>query len=137
MKTFNSPDTELQASLSDTFTFLSDFRNFQHVMPAELGGWEADQDHCSFDAPMIGKVSLKYGRRETDSLIEILPAEKLPIDLNIHCHLFHSDGKPHARITLLSDLGAAQGFLFSRILQNLADMMAKHLGDLRPGDMGV
>lgn len=130
MKEFNSPETLLKASVSETYTFLSDFRNFQHVLPAEVSGWEADELHCSFQAPMIGTIKLAFADNVPDSLIDIVPMEKLPVDLRIKCHLYSKDGKDMARISLLSDLGPAQGFLFARILQNLADLMAKHLGEL-------
>jgi hypothetical protein len=133
MKQYSSNLILLQASAEDVFHYLSDFRNFGRVLPSEINNWQADADSCSFDAPMLGSVSFTYAEKIPVSLIRIVPGAELPVKLAILCKLDEEHNQ--AMVVVEADLPMMQEMFLGRILQNMADLMAKRLESIRPEDM--
>lgn len=54
------------------YVFITDFRNFQNIIPREkVSDWEADQDSCSFKIDPVGKMSMKVIEKEPNKLIKV------------------------------------------------------------------
>jgi len=77
-KTSSSPET--------VYSFLSDFRNFEHLIPADkVESWQTDGDTRSFDLPGAGRVGLQYSEKKPYELIRIAgdSSAKIPFTLEI------------------------------------------------------
>jgi len=48
MTEFISERVEVTAPRSDVYNFLSDFTNFEHLMPEQIKNWKADEDRLLF-----------------------------------------------------------------------------------------
>lgn len=58
--------------VSTIYSFISDFRNFNNLIPADrISNWQANEDTCSFSIDMLGKVGLTIIEREPDKLVKI------------------------------------------------------------------
>lgn len=135
MKKYSSQLVDLQISTVQAYDFLSDFRHFQKVLPSEITGWEADADSCSFDAPMIGRVSFKYGQKIPYSVLTVIPSGDLPIKFSITCKLMENVEFHKAQVEVDADVGGLQEMFLGRILQNIADIMAGKLAGLTEADI--
>jgi len=135
MKNYSSQVVNLQISTEQAFDFLSDFRHFQKVLPSEITGWEADSDSCSFDAPMIGRVSFAYGQKIPNSLLTVIPSGDLPLKFSITCKLLAKGESHNAQVEVDAEVGGLQEMFLGRILQNIADIMANKLAGLTEDDI--
>ncbi len=62
------------------FLFLSDFRNFEKLMPSTVSDWKASKDSCSFTISEMARVAMKIESAIPNSKIHMISDEggKLP-----------------------------------------------------------
>lgn len=62
------------------FLFLSDFTNFEKLMPSTVSDWKATKDSCSFTISGMAHVALKIESTIPNSKVHMVSAEgaKLP-----------------------------------------------------------
>ncbi|MBI3509318.1 MAG: hypothetical protein HY064_01540 [Bacteroidetes bacterium] len=59
MTTIESDTTAINNSQENVFNFLSDFNNFQKLMPSTVTDWKSTKDTCSFTVSGMAQVTLK------------------------------------------------------------------------------
>ena len=60
------------ASAKQIYEFITDFNNFQELLPADrVTGWEASGDRCSFHVDPVGRTGLQIIEKEPFSLVKI------------------------------------------------------------------
>jgi hypothetical protein len=128
MAGYESKDVLLNADRSSVYGFLSDFRNFNELIPSQVKDWEATADWCSFKAEGAGQVKLKYKSRSLD-LIEIEPDMNLPVSGEITLFVKLSDKLPKTLATVGANVSIPPMFsmMLSRPLKNLLEMIAAAL----------
>jgi len=128
MAEYESKDVLLNAERNSVYVFLSDFRNFNELIPSQVKDWEATADFCSFKAEGAGQVRLKYKSRSLD-LIEIQPDMNLPVSGEITLFVKLSDKLPKTMATVGANVSIPPMFsmMLSRPLKNLLEMIAAAL----------
>lgn len=128
MAEYESKDVLLNADRNSVYVFLSDFRNFNELIPSQVKDWEATADFCSFKAEGAGQVRLKYKSRSID-LIEIQPDMNLPVSGEITLFVKLSDKLPKTMATVGANVSIPPMFsmMLSRPLKNLLEMIAAAL----------
>lgn len=128
MAEYESKDVLLNADRNSVYVFLSDFRNFNELIPSQVKDWEATADFCSFKAEGAGQVRLKYKSKSID-LIEIQPDMNLPVSGEITLFVKLSDKLPKTMATVGANVSIPPMFsmMLSRPLKNLLEMIAAAL----------
>lgn len=128
MAEYESKDVLLNADRSSVYGFLSDFRNFNELIPSQVKDWEATADFCSFKAEGAGQVRLKYKSKSQD-LIEIQPDMNLPVSGEITLFVKLSDKLPKTMATVGANVSIPPMFsmMLSRPLKNLLEVIATAL----------
>ena len=128
MAEYESKDVLLNEERNSVYVFLSDFRNFNELIPSQVKDWEATADFCSFKAEGAGQVRLKYKSRSLD-LIEIQPDMNLPVSGEITLFVKLSDKLPKTMATVGANVSIPPMFsmMLSRPLKNLLEMIAAAL----------
>ncbi|NLL28091.1 MAG: hypothetical protein GX259_04785 [Bacteroidales bacterium] len=128
MAEFESKNVMLNAEQATVYSFLSDFRNFNHLIPAQIKDWEATGDKCSFKADNAGVVRLRYKTRRAD-LIEIEPDMDLPVAGEIVLYVKLDDRSPKTNAIVGANISIPPMFkmMVSRPLKNMVDMIAAAL----------
>ncbi len=49
--------------VNDVYSFIEDFRNFEHLMPEQVKNYQATRNNCSFEISGMGEVSLEMSER--------------------------------------------------------------------------
>ena len=71
----------IKAADEKIFLFLSDFKNFQNLIPADrINNFESSGDNCSFGVEGIGHIGLTIIEKDPNSLIKIGSDSKTPIE---------------------------------------------------------
>lgn len=118
-----------QAPVQRVFSFLSDFRNFEQVIPSNvLSGWRAEADQCSFSLNGFGQAGLRIVERDPNRLIKITGegAQSLTFFLWIQMKEAHPDAT-HLRLTLHADVPVLLSAIASGPLNKFLDMMIDRL----------
>lgn len=80
MTKIESDVVAIEQSQEKVFAFLTDFNNFEKLMPKEVTEWKATKDTCSFNISGMAKVALKIESTVPNSKVHIASVDggKLP-----------------------------------------------------------
>jgi hypothetical protein len=127
MVTIESDKVEVNNPLADTFVFLSDFNNYEGLMPDQITGWESTSDECSFNIKGMASIGMKIDDTVEPNEIRIKSTNKSPFRFDLNCFLngegdacmaqlvFESDLNPMLQMMVEKPLGS----LFNHIMQRL------------------
>lgn len=128
MTKFESRKVQVQADSREVFDFLSDFRNFNHLMPEQVTHWQAAADRCSFTIEGVASLSMRIASTSPHSNIHIVAEGKNPVDYTMDCFIYSSSpGESSVSLELDAALNPFMKMMASRPLQNFVDMLAGKL----------
>ena len=87
---FTSKPVTLNASRKKVYEFLTDFNNFERLMPEQVTNWQSDKETCSFTIEGMADIKLKYTTKNPYSTIKVEPDGKSPISFDLHINLEES-----------------------------------------------
>ncbi|HRS54702.1 MAG TPA: hypothetical protein P5250_08350 [Bacteroidales bacterium] len=112
----------------DIFEFLSDFTNFNALMPAQVVGWSSDKDTCSFKIQDFPNIKMRIIDRIPYSNINISSQEDSPIIFNMQCILNKkSDFETEVFIRFNADLPPMIKMMAAKPLKNFVDLLVNQL----------
>jgi carbon monoxide dehydrogenase subunit G len=132
MKFTGDPQT-INASREEVFDFLSDFNNFQKLMPEQVTDWTSTSESCSFTIQGITSLTLVYKLREPYHTVEVEPEGKTPLNFNLMVKLFNSEKEPNKTTGIVeidADLNAMMAMIARRPFENLVNVMAEKLNEV-------
>ncbi len=110
------------------FAFLSDFKNFEHLMPEQVINWKASDVNCSFTIKNMGDIQLEIIDMVEDSHIHITSTGNVPFDIDMKAHLEPIDEeKSNVHIVLEGEMSQMIYLMAKKPLQNLANHMVQRL----------
>ena len=109
------------------FNFLADFNNFKDLMPEQVKEWESDGETCSFKISGIGKIKMKYTKKENPSVIEMGPNGKAPLNFSLNINLKKDGDKTVAEGNINADLNPMLAMMAKRPLENLINEITTKL----------
>lgn len=128
MTEFVSERLVINTSCNEVYSFMSDFTNFEHLMPEQIKNWKADKDSCSFTIEGLADLSMRIASKNPDRNIHIIADGKNPIDYTLDCFFFEMD-ESSCKVELIfnADLNPFIKSVASRPLQNFVNMLATKL----------
>ena len=114
-------------NIHDVFNFLADFNNFEHLMPEQVSDWQSDSDSCSFSVKGMGKVGMKYAKKEMPTYIEMVPYGKSPISFALKITLAEEGVATRATGEVDADLNPMLAMMAKRPLENLINEITSKL----------
>jgi carbon monoxide dehydrogenase subunit G len=132
MKLTGDPQT-INADQATVFEFLSDFNNFEKLMPEQISEWSSDKESCTFTIQGITTITLTYSSKQPNHTIEIKPVGKTPVSFNLLMKLFESEkevNKTTGIVEIDADLNPMMAMIARRPLENLVNVMAEKLNEV-------
>lgn len=110
------------------FSFLSDFKNFEHLMPEQVTNWQANDVNCSFTIKNMGDIELEMIDKVADSHIHITSSGNVPFDVDLKAHLEPIDEeKSNVHIVLEGEMSQMVYLMAKKPLLNLANHMVHRI----------
>ena len=126
MTNIESEEKIVNQSQQDAFQFLSDFRNFEHLMPPQVVDWQATEDECSFTIQGMATLGMKVEDKIPYSEINIAKSGKAPFDFNLHCYIDEVDEtKSKIKLILDADLNPFLKMMAVTPLKNFLNMLVE------------
>ncbi|MBL0343421.1 MAG: hypothetical protein IPP71_22740 [Bacteroidetes bacterium] len=93
----------LNQSPSEVFNFLSDFTNYEKLMPEQVTDWVSDSETCSFSIKGMASLGMAFDTKTPDSEIKIKRNGKAPFDFFLICNIGKIDNSDSSTLNLFFD----------------------------------
>jgi len=118
------------------YAFLSDFNNFEQLIPADkVKNWVSDGDTCSFTVDGMGSVGLRIIEKEEFKLIKISSEGKSPISFQMWIQLKKvEEMDTRVKISIDPQVNAVLLPMVNKPLKDFSDMVVDRLEQLSFGE---
>ncbi|MGE5317748.1 MAG: SRPBCC family protein [Chloroflexota bacterium] len=131
MTTFNSEQVNIARNNNLIFEFLSDFNNFQSLMPPQVSDWQSDSGHCSFNIQNMATLGMRYESKTPFNHIKIVSEGKSPFQFDLQCFLESTaENSTDVELQLNADLNMMLKMVASKPLANFINILARQLKEV-------
>jgi len=115
----------------DVYTFIEDFRNFEHLMPEQVKNYQATSDDCNFEISGMGQVSLIITERIECSQIKAASAGKTAVNFELIVNLSpESDDQCSVVVQLNAELSMMLELIAKNPLNNFINILVSKLKEV-------
>ena len=127
-----SEKVNINNSPENIFNYLSDFNNFEKLMPDQVTNWESTSDECSFTINGMATIGMKIVEKTPHSKIAISSNGKVPFDFQLFVVL-ESDAPEQCVGQLLfeAELNPMLKMMVEKPLGNFFNMLAQKMQDIK------
>jgi carbon monoxide dehydrogenase subunit G len=132
MTKIESEEKVVNQSPKGAFEFLSDFRNFEHLMPPQVVDWQATEEECVFTIKGMATLGMKMESKIPYSEIDITKNGKAPFDFTLNCFI-KEEGINQSKIKLVlnADLNPFLKMMAVNPLQNFLNMLVNKYAEIQ------
>ena len=131
MTEIKSDPVLIHKSAEDIFNFLSNFDNFEKLMPEQVINWKSSSDSCSFTIKGMADIALKTSEKISYSKIVWSTDGKAPFDFTLRSVLIEKTEKQtEAQIILDADLSPMLKIMAMRPLGNFVTLLVNKLKEV-------
>ena len=127
-----SEKTDVNNSAEKTFNFLSDFNNFQKLMPPQVTNWQSTADECSFTISGMASLGMKIVSKTPNSEIKIISnGGKIPFTFNLNVLITEAgENKCVSQLVFESDMNPMLKMMVEKPLGNFFNLLASRMKEL-------
>jgi len=132
MTRIESEQVDISKSPEEVFNFLSNFNNFEKLMPEQVTDWVSDSDTCSFNIKGMASLGMAIETRTPNSQIKIKKNGKAPFDFFLTCDI--GEGKSGNESTLKlffdADLNPFLKMMAEKPLTNFLNLLVNRFREI-------
>lgn len=87
MTRIESDKKAVSRSAESVFSQLSNFNNFEKLMPEQVTNWTSTEDECNFTIAGMATLGMKIVEKTPNSVIKVTRNGKAPFDFNLDCSI--------------------------------------------------
>jgi len=127
-----SEKVEIGNAAENIFTYLSDFNNFEKLMPPQVTNWTSTADECSFTINGMATIGMKIIEKAPFSKISIISNGKVPFEFKLFVLITEKDGSNCVgQLTFESDMNPMIKMMVEKPLGNFFNMLAQKMKDIK------
>jgi hypothetical protein len=127
-----SEKVEIGNAAENIFTYLSDFNNFEKLMPSQVTNWTSTADECSFTINGMATIGMKIIEKAPFSKISIISNGKVPFEFKLFVLITEKDGSNCVgQLTFESDMNPMIKMMVEKPLGNFFNMLAQKMKDIK------
>lgn len=113
------------------FSFLTNFNNFEKLMPEQIINWVSDEDSCSFTIKGMAQLGMRINQKEPYSKIVIVADGKVPFQFELICLLnFVGLEQTETQFVFIADLNPMLKMMAKAPLENFVNLLVKKLKEM-------
>src|SRR6185295_18090939 len=116
MTRLESDQVTVNKPAQQVFDFLSDFNNYQRLMPEQVTDWKSTSDECSFTIKGMASLGMKMKEKIPHSKIVIEKNGKAPFDFFLICEIADKQSQCEAQLFFDADLNPMLKMMASKPL---------------------
>ena len=127
-----SEKVEVNNSAENIFTYLSDFNNFQKLMPPQVTNWTSTTEDCSFTINGMATIGMKIIDKTPFTKITISSNGKVPFEFKLFVLLTETGANSCiGQLVFESELNMMMKMMVEKPLGNFFNMLAKKMKDIK------
>ncbi len=130
MTEIKSEHIDIQNSSQKVFLFLSDFNNFEKLMPEQVVNWKSTTDSCSFTIKGMASLGMRHKSKVEFSEINLVSDGSSPFPFTLSCFLNDQGSSTNAQMILNADLNPMLKMMAKKPLQNFVNMLVNKLKEV-------
>ena len=129
----NSDKLHFGSNKEKVYSFLSNFDNFEKLMPEQVTNWSSNSESCTFTVQGMATITLKFSKKEPYSLLEVVPEGKSPISFSMQFQL-EDDSADSQRSSgsffIDANMNPMVAMVAKRPLENLVKVMSEKMNEI-------
>ena len=131
MTSFKSDKITINKPAEEIFVFLSDFNNFEKLMPEQVTNWRATKENCSFTIQGMADLAMKMGQRTEFTTVTYISDGNKPFAFDLNTYFNAVDAhKTETQIILNADLNPMLKMMAGRPLKNFVNLLVNKLKEV-------
>ena len=130
MTSVESKTVSIAVPAESLYTYLSNFNNFQHLMPPQVSKWQSTEDDCSFNIQGMADIELRMAEKVPYETIKVIAGGSTPIALSMTWRFSQLDKGTDTRLILDADLNPMMAMMAKAPLNNFVNLLADKLKEL-------
>jgi len=127
MTEFKSNPIHIITPAQKIYTFLTDFNNFERLMPGQVVHWKSDAESCSFTIHGMADLALMMGEKREYSKVTYNSAEPSPFGFSLQFSIEDESTGSFVSCSLTAELSPMIKMMVSRPLQNFVTLLVEKL----------
>ncbi|MCD6113245.1 MAG: SRPBCC family protein [Bacteroidales bacterium] len=130
MLNLKSDKVIINKSAERVFDFLSDFNNFENIMPEQIQDWQSTMTTCEFNIQGLTKLSMKIDKKIPYSKIIIKPNGDTSFDYILTVNLYQlEEDKTEGQLIFDADVNPMLAMMAKKPLKNFINILSEKLKD--------
>ncbi len=131
MTRIESDKTEIKKSAREVYNFLSDFNNFEKLMPEQVTNWKSTADSCSFTISGMASLGMKIVEKKPNSIIRVARDGNAPFDFTLECLLNEKNpNESEVQLAFDADLNPMLKMMAVKPLTNFLNLLVAKLKEI-------
>ena len=131
MTKIESDKTEVGYSAEKLFAFLSDFNNFQKLMPPQVSTWTSTADECAFNISGMANIGMKIVDKKPHTEINIVSNGKVPFKFSLNIFIVPiNENQCTGQLIFEADLNPMLKMMVAKPMGNFFNFLATKMKDL-------
>jgi carbon monoxide dehydrogenase subunit G len=131
MTRIESDKTEIKKSAEEVYKFLSNFNNFQKLMPEQVTNWQSTEDTCSFTIAGMATLGMKIVEKKPNTLVKVSRDGKAPFDFTLECLLKEKNpNESEVQLAFDADLNPMMKMMAVKPLTNFLNLLVEKLKEV-------
>ncbi|MFM8432015.1 MAG: SRPBCC family protein [Bacteroidota bacterium] len=127
MTRIESEKVMVAKSAKEIYEFLSDFNNFEKLMPEQVTNWNSSTEECSFTVAGMASLGMKLIEKNPFSLIKAGKHGNAPFDFMLSCHINEKGNQSEVGLVFEADLNPMLKMMAERPLTNFINMLVNKM----------
>jgi len=125
MTRIESEQVTVNQTQEEMFRFLSDFNNYESLMPEQVADWISDENTCSFNIKGMTSLGMAISEKKPNSEIRIRKNGKAPFDFFLTCLIGKGTNENESTLQLYfdADLNPFLKMMAEKPLKNFLNML--------------
>jgi carbon monoxide dehydrogenase subunit G len=126
-----SEKSEINKPSSEVFAFLSNFNNFQKLMPPQVVDWQSTEDDCSFKISGMATIGMKIIEKIPNTVLKITSNGKVPFNFTLDVTLTEiTPTQTSGQLIFEADINPMLKMMVEKPLRNFFNLLAVKMKEL-------
>jgi len=130
MTTLQSDKFTIAKTAKEVFDFLSDFNNFQRLMPEQVTDWKSTSDECTFTIAGMATLGMRIKEKTPNTSIIIERNGPAPFDFTLNVNIADKQEQCEVQLTFDADLNPMLKMMASKPLTNFLNLLVAKLKEV-------
>lgn len=123
--------TEINKSAETIYNFLSNFDNFNKLMPPQVENFKSEGDNCSFTISGLPELKLSIVEKRPNSYIEISSGSSVQFEIKLIVNIEpNGDSQSMVQIVFKSDISGMYSMMLKSPLEKFVNTLTEKLRDI-------